>query len=121
MIAGLRILILEDEPIIGLALEAMLSDEGAKVVYAERLGEAEAVLDGGQIDAAILDVNIHGATSYGVAARLEQLAIPYIFVTGYGDLCHPPDFAAVRTISKPCSGHEIRSALVAASGASQSS
>lgn len=110
-VAGARVLVLEDEPIIGLALEDQLTDRGAMVIVAARIEEALEILDGTQIDLAILDVNVHGVPSYAVAHVLGQRAIRYIFATGYGDLSHPPEFAAIPTVSKPYSVDEIERAL----------
>ena len=112
MIAGANILILEDEPIIGLALEDMLEREGAAVLYAERIEEAEMLLETERVDAAILDVNVHGTMSYGFAALLKKRAIPFIFATGYGEHSHPAEFAGILTVSKPCTADDVKAALL---------
>ena len=83
--AGARILILEDEPIIGLALEDMLERQGAHVLFASGIEEASELIAAEQIDSAILDVNVHGLQSYPIASLLAERAVPYIFATGYGD------------------------------------
>ena len=114
---GATILVLEDEPIIGLALEDILVSRGASVVYASRMEEAHEALEDAEIDAAILDVNVHGHMSYPVAASLTELAIPFIFATGYGDSSHPPEFRDVPTIAKPYSAVELEAALTRASEA----
>ena len=114
-IEGATILVLEDEPIIGLALEDMLVTKGATVVYASRMEEAHEALAQSEIDAAILDVNVHGQMSYAVAASLTELTIPFIFATGYGDSSHPPEFRSVPTIAKPYSAAELEAALSRAS------
>jgi DNA-binding NtrC family response regulator len=108
------VLVVEDEPIIGLALEDMLGDAGATVVIAERVEDAFAIVEREEIGAAILDVNVHGVQSYGLADRLARSGVPYIFATGYGDLSHPPEFAHVPTVTKPYNLHEIERALTAA-------
>lgn len=108
------VLVVEDEPIIGLALEDMLGEAGARVVIAERVEDAMAIAEREPIEAAILDVNVHGIRSYGLAKRLAEDGIPYIFATGYGDLSHPPEFADVPTVTKPYNIHQIESALTAA-------
>jgi DNA-binding response OmpR family regulator len=115
IIDGATILVLEDEPIIGLALEDMLVSKGATVVYASRMEEAHEALAQSEIDAAILDVNVHGRMSYPVAASLAELTIPFIFATGYGDSSHPPEFRTVPTIAKPYSAAELEAALTRAS------
>lgn len=109
--AGARILILEDEPIIGLALEDMLERQGAQVLFASGIEEASELIATEEIHSAILDVNVHGLQSYPVASMLAERAVPYIFATGYGDRSHPQEFAGIPTISKPYSAEDIRLAL----------
>ena len=108
---GATILILEDEPIIGLALEDLLAGNGASVLHASRIEEAREMLSAEPVDSAILDVNVHGALSYPVAEMLAERSIPFIFATGYGDRSHPAKFADVPTISKPYSAEDIRRAF----------
>ena len=110
-LAGARILILEDEPIIGLALEDMLERQGAHVLFASGIEEASELIAAEDIDSAILDVNVHGLQSYPLASMLTERAVLYIFATGYGDRSHPKEFAGVPTISKPYSAEDIRLAL----------
>lgn len=112
---GATVLILEDEPIIGLALEDILSREGAAVLHASRIDEADGMIASERVDYAVLDVNVHGTLSYSVAALLLESGIPFIFATGYGDRSHPAEFTAVPTVAKPYSSHDIRSALEAVS------
>lgn len=108
---GSTVLILEDEPIIGLALEDMLSRQGASVLFASQIEEAAELIDRERLDSAILDVNVHGTLSYPIAALLADRSVPFIFATGYGDRSHPPEFAAVPTVSKPYSAEDLRKAL----------
>ena len=109
---GATILILEDEPIIGLALEDMLSLQGALVLHASRIEEARELIAQERLDSAVLDVNVHGTLSYPVARLLAEREIPFIFATGYGDRSHPPEFARVPTVAKPYSADDIRRALL---------
>ena len=108
---GTTVLILEDEPIIGLALEDILSRQGASVLFASQIDEAKDFIDHERVDSAVLDVNVHGALSYDVASELAQREIPFIFATGYGDRSHPDEFARVPTIAKPYSAEDVRKAL----------
>lgn len=108
---GSRILILEDEPIIGLALEDMLQRQGAHVFFASGIEEACELIEAEPVQSAILDVNVHGTQSYPVASMLTERRIPLIFATGYGDRSHPDEFAKIPTISKPYSAEDIRKAL----------
>jgi len=108
---GATVLILEDEPIIGLALEDMLSRQGAAVLFASQVEEACEIIAQEQVDSAVLDVNVHGLLSYPVAEMLNERNVPFIFATGYGDRSHPPEFAEVPTISKPYSAEDVRRAF----------
>lgn len=108
---GAHILILEDEPIIGLALEDMLRRQGATVLFASGIEEAREIIAAEPVESAILDVNVHGVQSYPIASLLAERNIPFIFATGYGDRSHPAEFAAIPTISKPYSADDIRKAL----------
>lgn len=112
--SGNTILLLEDEAIIAFALEDMLVADGANVVMAASLEEAEALIDAGGIASAVLDVNVHGEKSYGIGARLRALGIPFVFATGYGDTSHPPEFAENPTVSKPYTHEQIKAAMAAA-------
>lgn len=115
MFSATRILVLEDEPIVGFALEDMLLEMGFPTVFlATQLAEATDIVELGRVDAAILDVNIHGKRSYPVADILAQRQVPYIFATGYGDTEHPPAHSAVPTVTKPYSIQDIRNALASA-------
>jgi DNA-binding response OmpR family regulator len=108
----MHVLVLEDEPIIGFALEDMLLSIGcAQVRLATKIGEAEKIVREEKLDAAILDVNIHGTESYPVADELAERRVPYIFATGYGDRAHPDRHRNIPTVTKPYSAEDIRAAL----------
>jgi len=108
----MHVLVLEDEPIIGFALEDMLLSIGcAEVSLATRIPEAERIVREGRLDAAILDVNIHGTQSYPVADQLARRCVPYIFSTGYGDRAHPDRHRNIPTVTKPYGTQDIRAAL----------
>jgi CheY-like chemotaxis protein len=110
-----RILIVEDEPIIGLALEDMLECIGWQTVaIAARVQQALDLIASVAVDAAILDVNLHGERSYPVADDLAARGIPYIFATGYGDTEHPERHRCAPTITKPYVIADVETALAAA-------
>ena len=81
----LRVLIVEDEPVIAMALEDMIEDLGfALAGTAGTLSEGLAIADTAACDIAILDVNLNGQRSDAIAALLAGRSVPYIFATGYG-------------------------------------
>lgn len=84
LLAGKKVLLVEDEAIIAFAVEDMLADLGCMVVGpAMRLDEATDLAATAEIDAAILDVNLNNLRSYPVAQALEQRGVPFVFATGY--------------------------------------
>ncbi|WP_060481016.1 HWE histidine kinase domain-containing protein [Pseudomonas sp. NBRC 111119] len=84
--AGLNVLILEDQLVIAVGLEQILTDAGVDcVMTASSEHEAMQLLTVRQPDAAILDVNLGRSTSISVADELTRRGIPFLFATGYGD------------------------------------
>jgi len=105
------VLIVEDEPIVALALEDLIEDAGGRPLYAERLDEAFAIIAVHPVELAILDINVHGHRSYPLAEMLSALGVPFIFATGYGDALHPLEFQEIPTIVKPYSMADIEHAI----------
>jgi CheY-like chemotaxis protein len=100
VMAGKRILVVEDEAVVGMMLEDMLADLDAVCVgVAASVPEALALLDRERVDAAILDLNLRGERSTPVAEWLSARAIPFAFATGYGDAS--PETAGAPTLAKP--------------------
>jgi CheY-like chemotaxis protein len=108
LLAGKRLLVVEDEPLIGLDLVSTLDKAGAQVappVGTER--EALELIERGQFDAALLDANLHGRGVDAIAASLTRQGIPFIFVTGYGREGLPEAFKHVIALSKPFSEQQL--------------
>lgn len=84
-LAGLRILVVEDEPLLAFALEDMLTDVGCTVVGpAHNLRRAIQLVEQEDIDGAILDVNLAGERVFPLADLLAERRVPFLYVTGYG-------------------------------------
>ena len=82
---GLKVLVVEDEGIIAMLLEDMLTELGHDMVAsAANIEDAQAEAANRQIDLAILDVNLGRQSSYPLASVLTARGIPYILATGYG-------------------------------------
>jgi CheY-like chemotaxis protein len=86
-LAGRRILVVEDDYLVGLILVDLLEDAGAKVLGP--IGSVEEAItfleDGGEaFDSAVLDVNLHGRKSYPIADALTARSVGFVFATGYG-------------------------------------
>ena len=85
-LAGLRVLVVEDEMMVSMLIEDMLEDLGCKVVGpASRLDEALALAGEAELDCAVLDVNLGGQSIFPLADLLRAKGAPFAFATGYGD------------------------------------
>ena len=85
-LAGLRVLIVEDELLLAMDYEEILQREGCTVLGpAAKQARALALLELERPDAAILDLNLAGERTTEVAEALEALEVPFIIVTGYGE------------------------------------
>lgn len=116
-VAGLRVLVVEDEALIAMALEDILSDLGCAVVGpASTVDKALALVDG-DIDGALLDVNVRGTLVYPVADRLIARGVPVVLCSGYAQTSAiPVAYAALPQIAKPYNPAMVRSTLIAAFG-----
>jgi DNA-binding response OmpR family regulator len=101
-LAGRRVLLVEDEMLIAMVIEAALEDEGVEVVGPfGRLAQAIEAAEREQVDVALLDVNLAGQYVYPVADILEGRGIPFLFLTGYGEVETPCGRTRWRSIGKP--------------------
>jgi CheY-like chemotaxis protein len=102
MLDGRRILVVEDEAMIALDLHEALRDCGATVVGpAGTPDEALAIIEDGTVDCALLDIKLGDEDVSAVAAALERLAVPIIFVTAYSDARLPRGFETRPLVRKP--------------------
>ena len=83
---GLRVLVVEDEMMVSMLIEDMLSDLGCTVIGpASRLDEAMELARADGLDCAVLDVNLGGQPIFPLADLLREKGRPFAFATGYGD------------------------------------
>jgi CheY-like chemotaxis protein len=80
---GVRILVVDDEFMIALDIEATLLEAGADVVaLCMTLSEALSVAALEKVSIATLDIRLGRDTSEAVAALLAERGIPFIFYSG---------------------------------------
>ena len=80
--APIRVLVLEDSPIILMDLESTLEDAGFMPICARNCAKAFRAINDIRLDVAILDVNLGDETCEPVAERLRFLQIPFMLHTG---------------------------------------
>ncbi|GAB0115689.1 response regulator [Acidisoma sp. C75] len=103
-LTGLRVLVLEDEALLSMLLEDVLTEFGCRMVgpfghCAEALAFLQAEPEG--CDIGILDVNVSGQKSDPVAEALARLGRPFVFSTGYDETVLSPTFRARPCLKKP--------------------
>ncbi|WP_300973601.1 response regulator [Sphingomonas sp. LHG3406-1] len=83
----MRVLIVEDETMVAMAIEDALLDAGCEIVgIAGTVPEALGLIDRERPDAVTLDGNLNGTLTGPVARQLRELAIRHLVVTGYVEL-----------------------------------
>lgn len=103
-VAGKRILVAEDETLIAMVLEDMLTELGFELACsAPSLSKAmDFVGTSNPIDAAILDIELNDEQSWPIADALMKRQVPFAFSTGHGrDAEVDPRFANAPILEKP--------------------
>ena len=84
ILAGRRVLVVEDEMLIVMMIEDMLCDLGCdSIVTAPSTQKALAEIDAHTFDVAVLDANLDGESSDLVADALAERGVPFFFATGH--------------------------------------
>ena len=101
-LAGLKVLVVEDEMMVSMLIEDMLTDMGCVVIGpASRLDEAIGLAKAGGVDCAVLDVNLGGQPIFPLADILRAQGCPFAFATGYGDAGLRPADKGTAVLQKP--------------------
>jgi CheY-like chemotaxis protein len=81
---GMRVLVIEDIWIVAQSYVALLDSLGVVVSGpASTVAEAMNMIESASVDAALVDMNLHGEMAYGVVEALNGRGIPVLVVTGY--------------------------------------
>jgi len=103
------ILVVEDEYLIAAELQRQLEQMGVRVLGP--VPTVAAALDllatANQVDAAILDVNVHGENVFPVADAVRERGLPLVFATGYDQLALPDRYAGLPRCEKPVDVEQI--------------
>jgi light-regulated signal transduction histidine kinase (bacteriophytochrome) len=115
---GVTVLLVEDNLLIALEAEEMLTDLGARlVVSASTLRAAEEAISAHEFGFAMLDVSVGRGTSFDLARQLRSAGTPYIFASGYGDHATlDSDHSASIIVQKPYERDHLRRAIHQAMG-----
>ena len=99
---GKKILLVEDEYLVGINIRFTLNDAGYDVTGPiMRINSALSIIDDNRFDAVVLDVNLGGQYSIAIAHKLSERGIPYLLLTGYTREDLPPEVYDAPLIEKP--------------------
>jgi DNA-binding response OmpR family regulator len=113
--AGARILIVEDEFLVADHIAMSLEDLGYAVIGpVATVAEALGLVADEPLDGVVLDANLDGVSSAPVAAELATRGVPFVVVTGYGQLDLPSrQLNDAPRVTKPYRIAELDRALAA--------
>jgi CheY-like chemotaxis protein len=109
-----RVLVVDDEPLIAMMVEEWLADLQCETVGPAASAKAAlALIEGAEIDGAILDVSLNGHDSFAVAAALRERAVPFAFATGHASDRIEQQFKDAPTLAKPYNFESMRRVVTA--------
>ncbi len=108
----MRVLIVEDEPLIAADIELVLAEDGHVIVAtAATVEHALALAARETVDAVVLDANLAGKSAEPVAQFLIERKVPFVGISGYSHDQRPHSFASAPFLSKPFRPSLLISAL----------
>ncbi len=113
VVAGNRLLLVEDEALTGMMMSEMLTELGFHVIGPfGRVADAMAAVGREDFHAAVLDINLDGEMVYPVADAVVARGVPFVFVTGYGAEGIDGRFARVPVLQKPIERQMLQSVFL---------
>jgi CheY-like chemotaxis protein len=111
-VAGRRILVVEDSPVVGPMTAEILVDLGCTVVGpAPNMAAARELVQEERFDAALMDVHIRGERVFPLCDLLAAKGIPFVLTSGYADWHMPEKWHGRPRLQKPYSSDQIEQAL----------
>jgi two-component sensor histidine kinase/DNA-binding response OmpR family regulator len=107
-----RLLLVEDELVVGVFMQELLEAIGYRSTEPiGRLADALAAAQRERFRGAVLDMNLNGEIVYPLAELLTAQKVPFIFVTGYAPRSVDTRFTAVPILQKPVLQDELAAIL----------
>ena len=111
-LAGRRILVIEDSPVVAPFTVEILGELGCEVVGpAPNMAAARELVESEEIDAAILDIHIRGERVFPICEMLEGRDVPFLLTSGYADWQVPDKWRDRPRLQKPYTLDQVKDAL----------
>jgi len=111
-LAGRRILVIEDSPVVAPFTVEILGELGCEVVGpAPNMAAARELVESEEIDAAILDIHIRGERVFPICEMLEGRDVPFLLTSGYADWQVPEKWRDRPRLQKPYTLDQVKEAL----------
>ncbi|MEO6225384.1 MAG: response regulator [Sphingomicrobium sp.] len=113
-LAGRRILVIEDSPVVAPYTADVLDELGCTVVGpAPNMAAARELLENDNFDAAILDVHIRGERVFPLCDLLVAKNVPFVLSSGYADWQMPEKWQDRPRLQKPYTMDQVEDVLTA--------
>jgi DNA-binding response OmpR family regulator len=107
-LAGLRVLVVEDDYFVASECANALREHGARVLGpVPDMSRARATLSASAPDCVLLDVNLKGEMVFELARELKGQGMPLVFTTGYDTSFLPPVLRDSPCLQKPVDELEL--------------
>jgi len=111
-IAGRRILVIEDSPVVGPFTADILHDLGCTVIGpAPNMAAARGLVEAADFDAALMDVHIRGERVFPLCEKLASQNVPFVLTSGYADWSMPEEWQGRPRLQKPYTIDQVEEAL----------
>lgn len=109
---GIRVLVVEDEPIIAFDIRQQLANAGFEVLGpATSVANALSFMTAPGCDVAVLNVNLGNETSEPIARKLRASGKPFVVLSGCSASDLPPSFNGSTFLTKPAPMAELVAAV----------
>jgi CheY-like chemotaxis protein len=116
-LAGRRILVVEDSPVVGPFTADLLGELGCEVVGpAPNMASARECIETEDFDAALMDIHIRGERVFPLCDLLAERNVPFVLTSGYADWHMPDEWTGRPRLQKPYTIDEVAEVLGAALG-----
>jgi CheY-like chemotaxis protein len=111
-IEGLRVLVVEDSPVVAPYVHDLLTDLGCMVIGpAINMASARELAQEEQFDVAVVDLHIRGDKVFPVCELLAARGVPFIITSGYADWTMPDKWQDRPRLTKPYTIATLQNAL----------